>query len=582
MKHILFYLLFYMSLFAQKLPITQMHYLEDTNSSFTIEDIVQKDFAKSSKNNFNLGYHKGAIWFRFDVKNQSECKKFILTLNEHFYEKANLYYKDDGKMTKHSNSLFTPIDQREIKSNKLGFNLTLAKNQTKTLYLELQGKYAYFGHIEIFEKDYFYVKQSYGLNLAFTFVLGVIFVLIFVTFFLYTKTREKIYLYYLGYSFFMFLYTSNITGLLVFLDWQTYIYKFQLSASFAMGFLVLFSKDYLQTKKYLPRFDKVLTPIAILFFVLVILTLYSYQPWYMIVNNSAGIVNILLIILSIIVYFKGHSESKYYTLAMMFYLTFIVLLAFMVNGTIEYSTLTRHGFVLGVVVEMLFFSYLLANRYHLAKESIQNYLEREVATRTSDLKILADERELLLKEVFHRVKNNFHMLIGMLHLEKDKESIDFDGLVNRVKSMSTIHEYLYMNKDLSNIDIQNYLEKLINNIRQSYPQVGIFFECETIPLGFDRALSLGIVINEVVTNSIKHNVKENLHITITLTKEKGTIYLQVIDDGCGFDETTVSMGLGIKLIKQFSKKLPKSESKFSFEKGAKFELKFSNGEKLEK
>jgi hypothetical protein len=142
------------------------------------------------------------------------------------------------------------------------------------------------------------------------FALGIIFMLIFFTFFLYSKTKEKIYLYYVGYSFFMLLYFINITGLLVYLNLQTYIYKFQLTASFMMDFLVLFSKEYLQTKKYLVRADTLLTLLALSFFVIGILIFYSYQPWNMIFNNGVGLVCILLIIISVVVYFKEHLQSK--------------------------------------------------------------------------------------------------------------------------------------------------------------------------------------------------------------------------------------------------------------------------------
>lgn len=140
--------------------------------------------------------------------------------------------------------------------------------------------------------------------------------------------------------------------------------------------------------------------------------------------------------------------------------------------------------------------------------------------------------------------------------------------------MSLIHEYLYSNKDLSNIEIENYLEKLINNLKISYPKIEIKFKSENIPLSFDNALSLGIIINEILTNSIKHNDKTNLILEIELKKEnEKTVYVCVKDNGKGF-ENTKSKGLGLKLVNQFCKKLINGRSAFSFENGAKFELRF--------
>lgn len=574
------------SLFADTFVINQanpynkfeMNYLKDESSNLSINEIVNQEFKENTKNNFNLGFHKGSIWFKFDLKNSTNFENFILTLNEHFYEKANLYYEKDEKIEQLTNSLFTLIDQREVKSNILAFNIDLPKEQIKTIYLELEGKYAYFGKVEVFEKDYFYARQSIGINTLFTFVLGVIFVLIFFTLFLYTKTKEKIYLYYLGYSVFLFIYISNITGLLVFIDLQKYMYDLHLSAAFCIGFMILLSKEYLETKKYLPKFDKVLVFLSIPFFILGILLLFSYQPWNKYINNYLGLICVLLIIVSAIVYFKGHKQSKYYTLAMVIYLVSIVLLTLMIIGVLEYSYLTRYGFIVGIVIEMLFFSYLLANRYLLAKEKVQNYLEEEVNTRTKELNVILQERELLLKELHHRVKNNFHMLIGMLWIEQKKEDFSKENislLIHRIESMAMIHEFLHQSNNLENINLKIYLEKIISNISLGYNISKIKIDIKQINVKYDVATSLGIIINEVLSNALKHNKKiENLLIEIYVNKNiSNKICIVIKDNGKGFNKENPT-GLGLKLINQFCKKLPNSKYDFSFENGTKFELEF--------
>lgn len=588
-KNILIPILFFIfstSLFADTFVINQanpynkfeMNYLKDESSNLSINEIVNQEFKENTKNNFNLGFHKGSIWFKFDLKNSTNFENFILTLNEHFYEKANLYYEKDEKIEQLTNSLFTLIDQREVKSNILAFNIDLPKEQIKTIYLELEGKYAYFGKVEVFEKDYFYARQSIGINTLFTFVLGVIFVLIFFTLFLYTKTKEKIYLYYLGYSVFLFIYISNITGLLVFIDLQKYMYDLHLSAAFGIGFMILLSKEYLETKKYLPKFDKVLVFLSAPFFILGILLLFSYQPWNKYINNYLGLICVLLIIVSAIVYFKGHKQSKYYTLAMVIYLVSIVLLTLMIIGVLEYSYLTRYGFIVGIVIEMLFFSYLLANRYLLAKEKVQNYLEEEVNTRTKELNVILQERELLLKELHHRVKNNFHMLIGMLWIEQKKEDFSKENislLIHRIESMAMIHEFLHQSNNLENINLKIYLEKIISNISHGYNISKIKIDIKQINVKYDVATSLGIIINEVLSNALKHNKKiENLLIEIYVNKNiSNKICIVIKDNGKGFNKENPT-GLGLKLIKQFCKKLPNSKYDFSFENGTKFELEF--------
>lgn len=588
-KNILILILLFISftsLFADTFVINQakphnkfeINYLKDESSNLSINQIVNQEFKEITKNNFNLGYHKGSIWFKFDVKNNTDFENFILTLNEHFYETANLYYEKQGKIEQLSNSLFTLIDKREVKSNHLAFNINLPKEESKTIYLELKGKYAYFGKVEIFEKDYFYSKQNAGINTLFTFILGMVVVFMFFTFFLYSKTKEKIYLYYLIYSIFLVVYFSNICGLMVFINLQKYIYDFQLTASFMVGFLILFSKEYLQTKKYLKRIDKILTYLTIPFFILGILVVYSYQPWNKFINNFSGLICILLVIVSIMIYFKGHHQTKYYIVAMVIYFTFVVLFTFMINGVLEYSFITRYGYTYGVIIEMLLFSYILANRYLLSKEKVQLYLEEEVNIRTNKLNVILQERELLLKELHHRVKNNFHMLIGMLWIEQKKEDFSKENislLIHRIESMAMIHEYLHQSNNLEDINLKIYLEKIISNISHGYNISKIKSDIKQINVKYDIATSLGIIINEVLSNALKHNKKiENLVIEIDVNKDiSNNIFITIKDNGKGFNEKN-SNGLGLKLIKQFCKKLPNSKYDFSFEDGTKFELRF--------
>lgn len=553
----------------------EIQYLKDNTSKLTIDDIVKENFDKKTKNNFSLGYFKGSIWFKVNLENNKDNNKIILSLNETFYEIANLYYYNDEKYIKKSNSLFTQVKNREVKSNHLAFKLNLLPNEKRTYYIELKGKYAYFGKVGLYKESYFHFKNSIGINVLYSFVLGIGFCLIIFTSFLYLKTKEKIYFYYFSYSFFNFIYFLNISGLLIYFDLQKYIYDLQLAPAFMIAFLILFSREYLETKKYLQKIDNILKFSTIPSFILGILVVYSYQPWNNLINNFSGIMGILLIIVSIIIYFKGNSKTKYYIYAISLYFVFIFMFAFMVNGTLEYTNFTRYGVALANAIEMIIFSLILANRYHEMKENITQYLKIEVDNRTNELNTMVRERELLLKEVYHRVKNNFHMITGMLYLEDKKQDKDYKGLIDRVKSMSLIHEYLYKLDDLSEIRAKEYFEKLIFNLKHSYSKIEILSHIENIIISIDEAISLGVIINEISTNSIKHNKeKDNLYIEINLSKNKNNIFLSIQDNGKGL-KANHKKGLGLKLVNQFSQKLLNQKSDLSFENGTKFELTFN-------
>lgn len=562
----------------------KLQIFNDKTSMLKIEEVANRQFVQSSKNNFNLGYKDGTIWFKFNLTNHDNEEEFILSLNETFYEVANLYHYDK-KWIKKENSLSTPIKDRKIKSNHLAFDVTLDKNQTKEFYLELKAKYAYFGKVSLYEWGDFYYKTSRGINILYTFVLGIFLSIVLFTLFLFMKTREKIYFYYGGYSFFNSIFFLNTSGLLVYIDLQRYIYELLFASAFAMGFLVLFSKEYLEIPKHLKEWDKVFTLLSILFFILGVLVFFSCQPWNKFINNLSGLLGLMLIFTSIIIYFKGNLKTKYYIFAIILYFTFIFLFTFMINGVLEYTNITRYGLVVANAIEVIIFSLILANRYHMINENNKQFLEKEVFNRTSELNLLLKQKELLLKEVHHRVKNNFHMLIGMLHLEnlKSGENIDLTSLANRVLSMSTIHEYLHKSKDISNINIKDYLEKIILNIKKSCPKCNISYHIQNnTKINSSDAQSLGIIINEVLTNAIKHNMKTtNLIIIISLLDKDDKIHLTIKDNGKGFNKD-YKKGIGLKLVEQLCDKLPNATHSLTFESGIKFQLNFSKSENNEK
>lgn len=173
------------------------------------------------------------------------------------------------------------------------------------------------------------------------------------------------------------------------------------------------------------------------------------------------------------------------------------------------------------------------------------------------------EKELLLKEIHHRVKNNLNVVIGLLELQMESISDEilkeaFSDSTKRIRSMALIHEHLYQNKDLSGIQLARYLEHLVDYIVSSHTdkskQILTDYSLENIFIGIDQAIPCGLIVNEVVTNSIKYAFagKHKGKIAVKLTKlENDFIKLDIIDDGVGLPEDfnlENSSSLGLQLI----------------------------------
>ena len=155
------------------------------------------------------------------------------------------------------------------------------------------------------------------------------------------------------------------------------------------------------------------------------------------------------------------------------------------------------------------------------------------------------EKEILLKEVHHRVKNNLQVLYSILNLQTqymdDEKAIEIlREIQNRISSMALIHEYLYQHNDISALNTGEYIRMLVNNLSQSATlQKGtteIEFDLEDLMLDLDYSIPCGLIINEMVSNAFKHAFSsvENPKLQISFRKEKEFITLKVGDNGKGF------------------------------------------------
>ena len=199
------------------------------------------------------------------------------------------------------------------------------------------------------------------------------------------------------------------------------------------------------------------------------------------------------------------------------------------------------------------------------------------------------EKEVLLAEIHHRVKNNLAVITGLLELQVYNTSSEeaIDVLTNsqmRVNSIALIHEKLYQNKNLSEICFEQYLQDLTDAILasmgSSQTDIDISMNIDPVSLTVNQAIPCGLILNEIITNAFKHAYpeKEKGNITINLNRRGDDIYLYVVDDGIGIpDEIDLEdpKSLGIKLIHTLSTQL-NAEAEFSNQNpGTKFALQFT-------
>jgi len=172
------------------------------------------------------------------------------------------------------------------------------------------------------------------------------------------------------------------------------------------------------------------------------------------------------------------------------------------------------------------------------------------------------EKEVLLKEIHHRVKNNLQVISSILNLQssfvKDEKTLEIlDESRNRIRSMAIIHENLYRTTNFSSIDFSSYLQNLCINLISSYHVysgvVEFKDEMEHVDLVLDQAIPCGLLVNELITNSIKYAfpTKQAGEITVGLEEKEEKIYLRIEDNGIGLPKDFDMMKtdtLGLQLV----------------------------------
>jgi len=201
----------------------------------------------------------------------------------------------------------------------------------------------------------------------------------------------------------------------------------------------------------------------------------------------------------------------------------------------------------GIIITMMFVRQILAlEESNQARKLLQNN-QTELEEREQQIKSSLEEKEVLLKEIHHRVKNNMQIISSLLSLQsmyvKDKDIEEtFKECQNRVRSMAMIHEDLYRYPNLAEINLQDYLQNLISGLFSSYGadprQIKTHINLEKVKVDMDKSISYGLIINELISNSLKYAFPENEGvISLTLRRMDGNMLEMIVaDDGVGFPE----------------------------------------------
>lgn len=545
----------------------------DYSQKLKIEDVLKKDnlFKKNKKDLLAFGYDpKLNVWIKFTLTNESfeKVSKIIeysnsLTTHVEFYSPDNEYSKPIIE------GLFNI--KKDRKTIKPTFSIHLDEYESKTFYIKATSRITtLIVKATLYDSDSFYYDELLHQSILSLF-FGAMLILAFYNIFIYFFTKDISYLFYVLYIFAISLHHTIYTGISniyfsqeVILKIVEHSYVLVAVPIFALGLFTKFFLQISQLKKlnFVLNIFLFLIPASLVFFALTD----EFDRYRNILTLT---LMIYLVYLTVFCAFKKNRQA--YFILFGWFLIFIAVL-FMVLSSLGVFYIYKYFpyyVEASLLLEAVVFSIALADRINrLQKEKNEvdrkllireqnetQRLTKKVDERTKKLKNALDEKNLLLKELHHRVKNNMQTIVSLIRLQSDEiEDLKLieilDTIQNRINAMSHLHELLYKQNNLSHINTYEYVEILIEDIRDSFDDEDVIIHLDIqSDLKIESAIYCGLILNELITNAFKHAfITDEGNIYVSLEKKENKLILIVKDDGVGYKRIKNPNSLGLILI----------------------------------
>ncbi|MCT7500015.1 hypothetical protein N5S76_09530 [Aliarcobacter cryaerophilus] len=605
-KTLLIFMLFLSYLSATNIDIDKSSNIDILSSSeifidyskkLTIDKIIENkvSFSKIDSSTKKFGYSPDfKVWIKFtlhNIENESILKIIEfdnpLVTNINFYENNNLK-ESEGLLNKNI----------ERKSVNPVFHIKLEKDETKTYYIEASSKKTSLSlKLNLYSYEAFY-KQEIIQQIILSLFFGGMIVLALYNLSIYFMIKDISYFYYVGYIItlvFHHLLYVGFANLYIF-DSAFMEYVVNYAAIFIalpVLFLALFSKSFLQINQY-PKINFILNILIALLVSSVILFIFTnyLEPYR---NVISILVMLYLFFITFYAFLKRNEQAKLILFGWTAILFAGSLMYLSSSGIIEDDLSSYYIIEIAFILEALVFSIALANRIKRLqdeKEKMQLSLITEqkenearlnkiVSNKTNNLIIALEEKEILLKELNHRVKNNMQTIISLIRLQNDeindsKINILLTTIQNRISAMSHLHELLYQKDTITFVDANEYFEKIISEIKQSFEHdIDVIYDINC-NLSSESAIYCGLILNELLTNSFKHAFDENKSgiVNISFFGKNKEYKLVYSDNGKGYNPNIKKSSLGLTLIETLAKKQLKAEMNISTNEGVKVKLRW--------
>lgn len=545
-------------------------YTDQTNSE-TIETIKDKRFTSINQTkSLSFGYSPNfTLWIKFTLTNNSdEVKEKIIEYENGLTTDLKFY---NGTFMEEEGLFHIKSNRKTINPN---FLIKLKPNETKTYYLQIFTSITtLIVNLSIHDTINYYEEELKHQNILMIFFSSMI-ILALYNIFVYFFTRVRSYLYYVFYIFTICLHQFFYVGFANIYIQEMYFMKIAIeNAAIIVALpalsLALFTSSFINTKENFPKIHKYLK-IYLIFFPMIILIIVLREEHGWLRNIFSVILLVSLFIITIYSVVKKNRQGYFLLFGWIVFFLSGMMMFLSSLGVYNFYDVIPYFIEIFLVFEAVIFSIALSDRIkelQKEKDNAQNSLIKQQKTETKRLEKMVDdktialqstlvEKEILLKELNHRVKNNMQTIISLIRLQRDevKDKKVEEMLItiqNRINAMNQLHQLLYtQNQDLSSISPTEYFESIVSEIQQSTYSEDILVRYNIqAKVSTEQAVYCGLIVNELVTNCIKHAFLINKgEIEIGYFNKNNKNILIVRDNGIGISDNA-NDSLGMSLIK---------------------------------
>lgn len=549
-------------------------------------------FHKTQTQHVNLGFVKDTtLWVKFTFYNQLDISvKKILEIQNPLLESVILY--DANSVIKkgllHLNSAHKSINP--------AFELSLKAGEIKTYYLQVQSTTTAL-RLGIYLKDeIMFIHDDHSQQLIIFIFFSVLIMLFIYNILIFLYSKERAYLYYCLYLLTLIFQQATYLGMTQIYLPPWFIHYDNLSVVLKVNIMyisaAIFAQSFLLSKKH-PLIDKIYNIIIIAALVEIPLfgTPLFYYPEIAILTGFVFV--IFNMIAGVYIYKQGYTQARFFVAGWSFLAVGFSLMILDGLGVISVMQNLTNMILLLTAIEAMVLSLAFTDRYmilKLAKEKSdaalveilkerQKIIEFEIEKQTKELNTALESKKILLKELHHRTKNNLQLILSLVRMQSDyvnEELKEYSkNLENRINAIARTHQMLYLKDNLHQIDMREYINELCLDLENlSDKDIVIDTDVNNIHMPLREASYVGLVINELVTNSIKYVNKQTIEITIKLFVNQNSFKLEVSDNGDEFTSSCSDKGIGMKLVETLVEEQLNGSLKVNNEEGLHYKIRF--------